>query len=93
MYSMPQKNHDEAARMIKNHVRPGSVLFSDMHSMYTNMHSSKSQLSRYGIYHCWTNHSETMVHYKLKFIHSLNIEREWGHLKSKWPGIGIARTE
>lgn len=78
--------------MIKSHLNPGGVLFSDMHSMYTHMAQSKSQLSRYAIYHMWTNHSETMVHYKFRFLHTLNIEREWLHLKRKFANIKSATT-
>jgi len=41
----------------------------------------------------WTNHSETMVHYKFRFIHTLNIEREWLHLKRKFALITHAHTD
>jgi hypothetical protein len=35
----------------------------------------------------WSNHSETMVHVKFRFVHSLNIEREWLNLKRKFSTI------
>ena len=56
------------------------------------MAQSKSNLTRYAIYHMWTNHAETMVHYKFRFLHTLNIEREWLHLKTKFALIKHART-
>lgn len=92
MYYLKDKNHNSIVPLIKRHIESGGVLFSDMHSMYVNMHNGKSKLSPYGIYHMWTNHAECMVHYKFRFLHTLNIEREWLHLKRKFHLITYAQT-
>lgn len=92
MYHLKDKTHNGVVPLIKKHIQPGGILFSDMHSMYTHMAQSKSNLTRYAIYHMWTNHAETMVHYKFRFLHTLNIEREWLHLKTKFALIKHART-
>jgi hypothetical protein len=92
MYYLKDKNHNAIVPLIKRHIENGGVIFSDMHSMYTNMNTNKSKLSQYGLYHMWTNHSETMVHYKFRFLHTLNIEREWLHLKRKFSLITFAQS-
>ena len=92
MYYLKNKNHESIVPLMKRHLHSGGVLFSDMHSMYVHMHNAKSKLSPYGIYHMWTNHAETMVHYKYRFIHTLNIEREWLHLKRKFSMINFAHN-
>lgn len=89
---MKEKNHNAIVPLIKRHLETGGILFSDMHSMYVTMASAKSKLAQYGIYHMWTNHAETMVHHKLRFLHTLNIEREWLHLKRKFSLIIYAQS-
>ena len=77
MYYTPQKVHTVIAEIIKKHCKQGATLMSDMHSLYVDWGTNWSKLAKYGYYHVWANHSETMVHYKFRFIHSLNIEQEW----------------
>ena len=77
MYYLKEKCHKNVAEIIKKHCKVGSTLISDMHSIYTDFGSNTSKLTKYGYYHMWCNHSETMVHYKFRFLHSLNIESEW----------------
>jgi hypothetical protein len=81
MYYLKEKTQPHCLNVMKKHIMPGSSVISDMHSIYCNLHKSESNLTRYGWYHMWTNHSETMVHKKYEFIHSMNIEFSWGSLK------------
>lgn len=93
MYYLKEKSHDRIIEVIKRHCKLGSTLMSDMHSLYVNFQQSQSKLCQHGYYHMWCNHSETMVHYKFRFLHSLNIEQEWLQLKKKFSTISHAQKE
>ena len=90
MYYVKNKNYETVAKIMKKHSHPGAILFSDMASIYVTMANGNSRLAPLGIYHSWTNHSETMVHHKFRFLHTLNIEHEWLHLKRKFETLKFA---
>lgn len=90
LYYLKQKTHENVVKIIKRHCKLGSTLMSDMHSLYTTFGSNTSKLTQYGYYHMWANHSETMVHYKFRFLHSLNMESEWLQLKKRFATIAHA---
>lgn len=87
------KVHTTLAPIIKAHIDPGTVVMSDMHSLYVNIQSNESKLSPYGYYHMWVNHSETMVHDKYRFLHTMNMEKEWNRFKSGTPGMCIVQNQ
>ena len=72
---------DTLADIIKKHVPRGSIILSDSHMSYCNMHTGISHLAKYGFYHMWTNHAIRMVHEKFPYNHTLNIERAWSAIK------------
>lgn len=71
----------------KKHIQPGTVLFSDEHSSYVNMHSNISHLTQYGIYHYWVVHSHTYTHEEFCFINSSIMESMWNRLKRQCAGL------
>lgn len=78
---------------IKANCPPGSIIISDEHSSYINICDSRSKLAEYGYFHFWTNHSaKEYVHPKLTFLHSLNMERTWKHLKYSNPSMKQQRS-
>lgn len=62
---------------MKRHMRSGQIMFSDHHSSYVTMRSSRSNLTRYGWFHFWINHSAYYVHEKFTFVQTASIENTW----------------
>lgn len=75
---------------MKKHIEPGSTVLTDMHSMYVNLPQYTSKLAPYGYYHMWSNHSQEYVHKKFTFVHTMNIERDWGMFKKENAGVNMA---
>jgi hypothetical protein len=78
--------------IIKTHVNPGSVVFSDDASQYTIKHGGRSQLCDLGYYHFWVNHSREYVNDKFPFITTCNIERNWCNMKRQATGVARVRN-
>ncbi len=81
MYYVTNRKIKYLHPLIKKHILPGTVLFSDEHSSYVNMHSNISHLTKYGIYHYWVVHSHTYTHEEFCFINSSIMESMWNRLK------------
>ena len=56
-------------------------MLSDHHSSYVLMRGSRSNLTRYGWFHFWINHSAYYVHEKFTFVQTATIETTWLRLK------------
>ena len=56
-------------------------MLSDHHSSYVLMRGSRSNLTRYGWFHFWINHSAYYVHEKFTFVQTASIETTWLRLK------------
>jgi hypothetical protein len=91
MYYIKQKDQASCFNVCKKHIPAGNPIISDMHSIYCQLHSSTSNMTKHGWYHMWSNHSETMVHRKFLFVHSMNIECQWRVLKGKFSAINCAQ--
>ena len=76
--------------MIKRHVEPGVVLYSDSHSSYWQNGSNTSKLTKYGWYHYWICHMVRFVHEKFGFVHTSPIEITWANLKKTCLGLSNA---
>lgn len=76
--------------MIKKHVTPGVVLYSDCHSSYWTSGSNTSKLTKYGWYHYWICHMVSFVHEKFGFVHTSAIEITWANLKKTVLGLSNA---
>jgi transposase-like protein len=81
VYSLKDKKMSNILPIMKAHIAPGSMVFSDSHMGYCNMNSGTSRLSEFGFFHMWTNHSFRMVHEKFPFNSTLNVERGWSDIK------------
>jgi hypothetical protein len=81
IYSIKEKIMPTLTAIMKKHIPPGVMVFSDQHMSYCNMQQGISKLSSLGFFHMWTNHSYRMVHEKFPFNHSLNVERGWHDIK------------
>jgi hypothetical protein len=92
LYHINSKSHGTFVGLIKKHVMPGVILYSDSHASYVNLKSSKSKLTAYGIYHFWICHMIRYVHEKFGFVHTMAIETEWAKLKRCVVGIRQSST-
>lgn len=72
--------------IIKNYIKSGSIIFSDNFATYCTP-TGNSHLEYMGYHHMWTNHTESLVHERLPFLHSLNIEYTWKRIKEQYPYI------
>lgn len=45
MYYINDKVHKNLMELIRKHVEPGTIIFSDSHASYMIMHSAKSKLT------------------------------------------------
>ena len=81
LYHCLEKSHDYIVNLIKKHIVPGVILYSDQHASYVKLRASCSKLSQYGIYHFWVNHSHGMVNEKFTFVNTTGIEYIWCQLK------------
>ena len=61
-YEIQSKSHDYLVNIVKKHVQAGTIMLSDHHSSYVIMRSAKSNLTKYGFFHFWINHSAWKVH-------------------------------
>jgi hypothetical protein len=68
VYQIENKSHEYLVNLMKKHMRAGQIMLSDHHSSYVTMRSSKSNLTKYGWFHFWINHSADYVHEKFTFV-------------------------
>lgn len=87
MYFVNNRKMRALHSIIKTHVIPGAVVFSDDASQYTIKHGGRSQLCDLGYYHFWVNHSREYVNEKFPFITTCNIERNWCNMKRHSSGV------
>lgn len=80
IYSIGNKRMETLSEILKAHVDPGQMIFSDSHMSYVKG-GNASHLAKHGWYHFWTNHSIRMIHEKFPFNHTLNIEHTWSQIK------------
>ena len=90
IYHCKSKEHGPLVEMIKRHVEPGVVLYSDSHSSYLTPGSNTSKLCKYGWYHYWICHMIRYVHEKFGFVHTSPIEITWATLKKTCMGLSFA---
>ena len=64
--------------LVHRYIMPGSIIISDQRKGY-------SKLSEHGYNHYSVNHSKNWVDPEKKWVHTQNIERLWGSLKSIVP--------
>ena len=74
IYSIRDKKAENLIPLLKKHIRPGSIIYTDSHMSYCRMIAGVSKLAQHGWYHYWTNHSIRMVHEKFPFCHSMSME-------------------
>lgn len=56
-YCIRDKSMNHIIPIMKRHVPPGGIVYSDSHMSYCNLMTGISKLSQFGWYHMWTNHS------------------------------------
>ena len=81
MYHLEIKKHDYIVALLKKHIIPGLILYSDQHANYVKLRGGLSKLAQYGIYHFWVNHTAFMYHEKFIFVNTREIEYCWARLK------------
>lgn len=64
---------------LKERVRPGSIIVSDMWAAYGGI----QRLSE-GFTHKWVNHSLNFVDPNDPLVHTQTIESTWAHVKAKF---------
>ena len=88
IYHCQSKSHDDLVALIKRHVLPGAILYSDSHSSYVTLNQqNRSKLTQYGWYHYWICHMVRYVHEKFGFVHTSAIEMTWAHMKKCCQGM------
>jgi len=85
IYPILYRNRATIIPIIRKHVSPGAIIYSDMFSCYfNNRHSPpESHLKNFGFTHYGVNHSIEFVSSIDASIHTNTIERVWRGLKGK----------
>ena len=92
VYEIHSKSHDYLVNIVKKHVQAGTVMMSDHHSSYVIMRASKSNLTRYGFFHFWINHSAYYVHEKFTFLQTASIENQWLRMRHQMMALKMQQS-
>jgi len=85
IYPVLYRNRKTIIPIIRKHILPGTIIYSDMFSCYFNNRVSppESYLQQFGYIHYGINHSIEFVSKIDASIHTNTIERVWRGLKGK----------
>ena len=85
IYPVLYRNRVTIIPIIQKHVKPGTIIYSDMFSCYFNNRRNppQSYLANFGYIHYGVNHSIEFVSSIDASIHTNTIERVWRGLKGK----------